>query len=104
MPYSPLLRDLGLQFTDELESNAQHTLRGEVSALAAQYDIPIENFIIKVGLPEKVIPSTAAHHKAGVVVMGTVGRKGVTAKLMGNTAEKVLKLLKSDVVALQPQP
>ena len=45
-------------------------------------------------LPENVIPSTAAKYKAGLVVIGTMGRKGIAGKLMGNTAEKILKLLK----------
>ena len=103
VPFSPLLRDLGMQFTDELEIKAERELDEQVNQIAEQYDIPVENIIIKAGQVEKVIPSVAANNKAGVVVMGTVARKGITGKLMGNTAEKVLKLLKSDVVALKPQ-
>jgi universal stress protein E len=34
--------------------------------------------------------------------MGTVGRSGVKAKLLGNTAEAVLQTLNTDVVALKP--
>jgi len=35
-------------------------------------------------------------------VMGTVCRKGVKARLMGNTAEKVLRHMKTDVLAIKP--
>jgi universal stress protein E len=34
--------------------------------------------------------------------MGTVGRQGIKAKLLGNTAESVLHHLKTDVLALKP--
>ncbi len=102
VPFSPFLRDLGMQFTDELQADAIKEHKAKIAELAKQYDIPVENFIIHVGSPEKAIPSTAAKCKAGVVVIGTVGRKGIAGRLMGNTAEQILKLLKSDVLALKP--
>jgi universal stress protein E len=39
---------------------------------------------------------------AGLVVIASVGRKGVRAKLMGNTAEGALALLKTDILVVQP--
>lgn len=99
---SQFLRDLGLQYNDELEINAEKTLKVNIEQLAAEYDIPAKHFFIKAGEPEKVIPSIAAKQKAGLVVIGTVGRKGLEAKVLGNTAEKILTLLKSDVLALKP--
>jgi universal stress protein E len=45
----------------------------------------------------------AARQKAGLVVIGTIGRKGLKAKVLGNTAKKILSLLKSDVLALKPE-
>ena len=101
--FSKVLRDLGIHYKDELESKAERTLKSEIEKLAAEYDIPAANFFIKAGEPEKVIPSIAAKKKAGVVVIGTVGRKGLEAKVLGNTAEKILSLLKSDVLALKPE-
>ena len=50
----------------------------------------------------RVINSRAAKVRAQIVVMGTVGRKGVKARLIGNTAEKVLDHLKTDVLAIKP--
>lgn len=103
VPFSKVLRDLGIHFKDELEQGAAKTLKPEIEKLAAEYDIPVANFSIKAGEPEKVIPSIAAKQKAGLVVIGTVGRKGLKAKVLGNTAEKILNLLKSDVLALKPE-
>lgn len=103
VPFSKVLRDLGIHFKDELENGAAKTLKPKIEKLAAEYDIPLANFTIKAGEPEKVIPSIAAKQKAGLVVIGTVGRKGLKAKVLGNTAEKILNLLKSDVLALKPE-
>ncbi|WP_448211345.1 universal stress protein [Colwellia sp. MEBiC06753] len=102
IPFSTLLRDLGIQYIDELELQANRVLEKQITELAITFDIPASHFILKAGQPEKVIPSTAANVKAGVVVLGTVARKGIAGRVMGNTAEKVLKLLKSDVIAIKP--
>jgi universal stress protein E len=50
----------------------------------------------------KTIVSEAADKKAQLVVMGTVGRRGVRAQVLGNTAEEVLGLLRADTLTLKP--
>ncbi|QOL26732.1 universal stress protein [Thalassotalea sp. LPB0316] len=102
VPFSRLLHDFGMQFRDELEIKAEKKLKPVIEALSKEHDIPIERFHIKAGEPEKVIPSTAASVKAAVVVLGMVGRKGLSGKIIGNTAEKILALLKTDLVAVKP--
>ncbi|WP_286262725.1 universal stress protein [Thalassotalea atypica] len=102
IPLSPLLRDLGLLYKDELENNAMREYRSEITRLAQQFDIPAENFHINAGHPGKVILSTAAQVKSGTVVIGVIGRTGITGRLIGNTSEQILELLKSDVLALKP--
>lgn len=99
---SPLLRDLGVKFMDEEELKAEKALNQEIHKLAEQYAMDKSAFHIHAGLPHKVIPSEAAECKAGVVVLGTAGRAKLTGKLIGNTAEKILPLLKTDVIALKP--
>ena len=59
-------------------------------------------FKLKEGPVEKVITSESARLKAQLVVMGTVGRAGVKARIVGNTAEKVLSRLRTDVLAIKP--
>jgi universal stress protein E len=54
------------------------------------------------GLPEEVIPDLAAHLGAGVVVLGTIGRTGLSAAFLGNTAEQVIDHLRCDLLALKP--
>jgi len=103
-PSSPqVLKDLGIRFPDEVEARALEKLASNVEDISERYAIPREHIHIRAGQVEKVIPSVAAENKVSLVVMGTVGRKGLKASLMGNTAEQVLSLLKSDVLALKPE-
>lgn len=99
---STLLKDLGMQYPDEMERHAHKELDDKIKEICAQYNIEPANFHIKAGEPGKVISSTAAKSKAGVVVIGMIGRSGISGKVFGNTAEKTLSLLKTDVLALNP--
>lgn len=101
-PVSPILRDLGMQYSDEIENKTIRRLAGDVDKLAKQYKIPRKNIHIKAGEPEKAIPSVAAKYHADILVMGTVGRAKLSGKLIGNTAENILRLLRSDVLTLKP--
>lgn len=100
--FSPVLRDFGLQYKDEVETQAKQDFSTTIIALSEQYNVPVGNFHIHAGKPELVIPSMAAKYHAGIVVIGTVGRKGISQKLLGNTAENILSFLKTDVLALKP--
>jgi len=99
---SPLLRDMGVKFMDEEQLKAEKALTHEIGKLAEQYGLDKRVFHIHAGLPHKVIPSEAARCKAGVVVIGTAGWARLKGKIVGNTAEKILPLLKTDVIALKP--
>ena len=83
-------------------ADAKKAMAPHIKALAAQFDIPQKQFTVKRGPVEKVIASQAAATRAQLVIMGTVGRQGVKARLLGNTAGKVLRHLKTDVLALKP--
>ncbi|EKE76794.1 universal stress protein UspE [Gallaecimonas xiamenensis] len=71
-------------------------------AHAQAFDIAPDHIHVKEGLPEDVIPAIAEQLDAELVVMGTVGRTGISAALIGNTAEHVIDRLVSDVLALKP--
>lgn len=58
---------------------------------------------VDIGLPEEVIPKYAAQLDAELVVLGTVGRQGISAALIGNTAEHVIDKLNCDVLAIKPE-
>ena len=54
------------------------------------------------GAPHKRIPSVANSIKADMVVVGCPGRKGLDAVLIGNTAEKILHHLRTDILVVKP--
>lgn len=80
----------------------KQAMQAHITELAEAHNLPRSAFQIKRGPVSRVITSEAARVRAQLVVMGTVGRRGVTARLLGNTAESVLQLLHTDVLALKP--
>ncbi|KAF7773875.1 universal stress protein E [Pseudoalteromonas citrea] len=74
----------------------------ETFALADSFNIARTECEIKEGLPEDVIPLVANTKGSELVVIGTVGRTGLSAALVGNTAEHVIDSLDCDVLALKP--
>lgn len=51
---------------------------------------------------EEAIPEIVKATQSHLLVIGTVGRKGVSGTVIGNTAEKILDSLNCEVLALQP--
>lgn len=70
---------------------------------AESFGILPENCYVKEGLPEDVIPQVAKQLDAELVILGTVGRQGISAALIGNTAEHVIDMMNCDVLALKPE-
>ncbi|KGJ92492.1 universal stress protein [Thalassotalea sp. ND16A] len=102
LPFSPLLRKLGIIDKDKLEDEHKTALKEQMSLLAQSYGIKADHIHIKAGQVDKVITSIAADCNASIVVVGTIGRAGLDQKLIGNTAESILSLLKTDVLAIKP--
>ncbi len=69
---------------------------------ANKFDISMINTHVKEGLPETVIEQVASEIDAELVILGTIGRTGISAALIGNTAEHVIDQLNCDVLALKP--
>lgn len=53
------------------------------------------------GSAEKKIPETCDELHAGIVVLGILGRKGISAAFLGNTAEQIIDKLKCDLLAIK---
>ncbi|MGJ8682344.1 universal stress protein UspE [Paraglaciecola sp.] len=70
---------------------------------AQRHNIDKNNCHVEIGLPEDVIPKYAEELDAELVVLGTIGRSGISAALIGNTAEHVIDKLNCDVLAIKPQ-
>jgi len=69
---------------------------------ATKFQLAPENSHVEEGLPEEVIQQVASSIDAELVIIGTVGRTGISATLIGNTAEHVIDVLNCDVLAIKP--
>ncbi len=70
---------------------------------ATKFNLSVQNTHVDEGLPETVIEQVAEKIDAELVILGTVGRTGISAALIGNTAEHVIDHLNCDVLALKPK-
>lgn len=97
-----LLEDLELINLRSYARDAKEKMQPEVERLCKKFDLKKSQFVLKRGEVDEIITSVAADKKAQLVVMGTVGRRGLAAMVLGNTAEEILEHLHTDVLALQP--
>lgn len=97
-----LLSDMDLVDPASYAKERREEMMPHLKALAAEHGVSEKAFTLKRGPVDKVITSYAAKSRAQLVVMGTVGRKGLKARVLGNTAEEVLHHLRTDVLALKP--
>lgn len=86
-------------------TDARSEARSEIDRLLAEVEplpVPVEIHLSKgepgltvVGAVEKVKPTT--------LVMGTIARTGLSGMIIGNTAEQVLGMIKTSVIAVKPE-
>ncbi|HCU64366.1 MAG TPA: universal stress protein UspE [Rheinheimera sp.] len=86
----------------EYNDNMKHHHQQAVADLAAKFAIPTSQTHVLEGMPEDVIPRVAQNLDAEMLVIGTIGRTGLSAAIIGNTAEHVIDRLDCDVLALRP--
>lgn len=84
------------------DSMLQHHQQA-MSEHANKFGITEQFTHVEEGLPEDVIESLSTKLDAELVILGTIGRTGISAALIGNTAEHVIDRLNCDVLALKPQ-
>ena len=97
-----ILTELGLMDGEAHARRIAEDMHPVTDRLCDEHGIPRENLHIHEGDVAHVIADEAERLQAQLVVMGTVGRHGVGAKVLGNAAERVLTVLRTDVLALKP--
>ena len=68
--------------------------------LAAKAGIDSANAYTIEGPPEKVIPEIAEQIEADIVIVGTAARDGIKAAIIGNTAEKILDAIATNILTV----
>lgn len=101
---STIIRKFGLE-----EADNERRLYAKKIWAAAEFQLQClrerdasHDFQLLNGPPEKAIPAFLEEDSVDLLVMGTVGRRGISGLVMGNTAEKILRTAKSSILALRP--
>lgn len=69
--------------------------------IAEDFGVPLDDVYVEEGSPSLVVNEVANRLGAGVIVIGTVARKGISGALIGNTAEGVLEATSCDVMVVK---
>ena len=102
IPVSPILVDLDIASEKHTKTKVTKKAQKRFAKFAKKFDLDPQILSTKAGDAEKVVPFIANQLKAEIVVIGTVRRKGIKGKLIGNTAEKVLHNLHTDLLVISP--
>jgi len=70
-------------------------------SMAAKYQVAADQVHLREGAADIVINDLAREIDAGVIVLGTVARSGISGLFIGNTAESIMEHTQSDVVAVK---
>ncbi len=96
------LSQLGIPDPRAFKQDAVVRGRRRLAELAAPYGVPEERLHVAMGKVGQAVNRLSAKLKADLLVMGTTARRGVAARVIGNSAEKVLDRARCDVLALKP--
>lgn len=98
---SRVLADMDLVDSKKLRKSFVEKSKPKLLALAEEYGVEPSNVHIGLGTPHKEIPRLANKLKTELVVMGGFGRKGAKAAVLGNTAEQVISVLRTDILVVR---
>jgi len=76
----------------------------KISALAAEYDLSDirHSVVVRKGDPGEMIIGYADKNEIDLIVMGTIGRSGLSGLVIGSTAEKVINRINCSVLTIKP--
>lgn len=77
---------------------AEHKRR--IIEFAHKHNIPEQNCHIAEGMPDDVLPKLCKRLNASTVYIGSHGRSGVGAALIGNTCEEIVDYINADLFVL----
>jgi len=101
VPFSVVLRDLDIVSVSALRREGLRRA-DEFRRSLAQRGITVDGLHVVTGQPEKALVGLAVKKRIGLVVLGCVGRRRLAGRVIGNTAEQILRLLQADMLAIKP--
>ena len=104
--YPPTPINMAIDLPEFSSGEYSSGLRGQyllnMKALRQKYGIDGDHTHVWEGFPEDVIPQVAEKLEAELVILGTIGRTGLSAAFLGNTAEHVISKLNCNLLAIKP--
>jgi len=89
---------------DILVQREERAAEERLRILLADYaQVPVDRIVLLKGQPGDVIAEYAEANDIDLIVMGTVGRTGLSGFIMGNTAETILNRVRCSVIAVKPE-
>ncbi|MCL5255654.1 MAG: universal stress protein UspE [Gammaproteobacteria bacterium] len=89
--------------THQYQLNVREHHENALAEVARHAEVEFSGLHLREGTPDDEIPLVANELDAELVVLGTIGRTGITAALLGNTAEHVIEQLNCDLLAVKPE-
>ncbi len=87
---------------NELQQHSESLHKRLTAELLVDFDIPESQQHVIAGLPEEVIAEQIEVLNGHLLVIGTVAREGLSAAIIGNTAEQTIDKVSCDVLAIKP--
>lgn len=88
---------------DDYVRKAKAEVHAKFSTIIQKDVIPADCIHVEQGEPWDVISGLAKKLDVECVVVGTMGRKGLAGKLVGNTAEKIIRVVETDLMVISPE-
>ncbi len=89
-----------IQLRKDMKKANQHWL-DELTTRFESNGVELHSHLVE-GRASDVILKAAEEHSADLIVMGTVGRVGISGYFMGNTAERILADIDCSILAVKP--
>jgi universal stress protein E len=96
------LTELDIVSKDEALVKHEASARAKLQDFLDAQGVKCASIEIAAGSPDRILPKLANKLKADLVVLGSVGRTGVKGVLLGNTAEKTMHNLRTDLAVIHP--
>lgn len=101
IPIAKPLLELEVVDKDEILQKKSPQAQEKMTALLTQFEMNTLASHITAGPAEKSIPHLAGELHGDLVIMGSIGRKGISGYIHVNTAEKVLHNLRTDCLIIK---
>lgn len=87
---------------ESIKVDTSNAHKNKMETLLKEHDLFINPYHVIEGRADQVIPKIAKKIDAQLLILGTVGRTGLSGAFIGNTAEHILANMRCDILTLKP--